>query len=70
MPRRRRRTDGEEVILRRDQFDAATCRELGGVIDEDDKCILLKSVDPKDEDIIILRRAKYQESSHDRRRDE
>ena len=69
MPRRRRRTDGEEVILRRDQFDAATCRELGGAMDEDDKCILLKSVDPKDPDTIILRRANYQES-HDRRRDD
>lgn len=69
MSRRRRKFDTDEVVLRRDQLDAATCRELGGVLDEDDKCVLLKSSDPKDPDAILLRQVKYQRAPHERARE-
>ena len=67
MPRRRR-PGGEEVILRRDQLDAATCRELGGVLDEDDKCVLWKSTDPKDPDAILFKKVNYQRAQSEGRR--
>lgn len=66
--RSRRRSDGEEVILRRDMLDASTCSELGGVLDEDDKCVLWKTKDPKDPDSILLKHVNYQRSPGERNR--
>jgi hypothetical protein len=52
----------DEVIIRRDVLDPATCRELGGAFDEDGKCVLRKRVDPHDPDSLILKRVNYSKS--------
>lgn len=58
----------DEVILRRDRLDPATCKEFGGAFDEDGKCVLNKRVDPNDPDAIIFKRVKYIQSDADRSR--
>jgi len=56
--RRKKRFD-DEIIIRRDKLDPATCRELGGAFDEDGKCVLRRRSDPRDPDAIILKRVHY-----------
>ena len=57
--KRRDRPGNDEIIIRRDKLDPATCRELGGAFDEDGKCVLRKRVDPHDPDAIILKHVNY-----------
>jgi len=70
--RRTSRRGEDEVIIRRDTLDAATCRELGGAFDEDGKCVLRKRSDPRDPDAIILKHVNYvkADTRRDRDRDE
>ena len=68
--KRRGRGPDDEVIIRRDKLDPATCRELGGAFDEDGKCVLRKRVDPNDPDAIILKHVNYVKADADRRREE
>lgn len=57
--KRRDRPGNDEIIIRRDKLDPATCKELGGAFDEDGKCVLRKRVDPHDPDAIILKHVNY-----------
>lgn len=61
--------NSDEMIIRRDQLDPATCRELGGAFDEDGKCVLRKKPDPHDPDSIILRKVNYGKADNNRRRE-
>ena len=61
---------GDEVTLRRDKLDPATCREFGGAFDEDGKCVLNKRIDPNDPDAIIFKRVNYIRSDNDRKQRE
>ena len=61
------RPGDDEVIIRRNKLDPATCRELGGAFDEDGKCVLRKKVDPHDPDAIILKHVNYVKADKDNR---
>jgi len=66
--RRKDSRNNDEIIIRRDTLDPATCRELGGAFDEDGKCVLRKRQDPDDPDAIILKHVNYGKSDTNRRR--
>lgn len=70
LKRRGSGTGDDEVIIRRDKLDPATCRELGGAFDEDGKCVLRKKIDPNDPDAIILKHVNYIKSEPDRRHED
>jgi len=70
LKRKGSRPGNDEIIIRRDKLDPATCRELGGAFDEDGKCVLRKKVDPRDPDAIILKHVNYVKSDDNRRQQE
>lgn len=70
LKRRNTRPGNDEIIIRRDKLDPATCRELGGAFDEDGKCVLRKRADPNDPDAIILKHVNYNKADNERRREE
>ena len=64
----KKRRGNDEEILRRDQLDRATCAELLGKVDEDDKCVLWIADDPKDPDAKVLKRVPLRPAPHDGKR--